>query len=96
MEAADTFPLQQTGVVQDLEVMAQRRLGPPNGLGQLTCTDAAGLDGDEAQQSEPGGIGECPEGLGEALRLLFPEGTGQDRGTAARFQGVNVHEHILT
>ena len=73
----------ESGVDEDLHVVADGRLGAPGWLDEVAGAGlTVGRRGDHGEQAEPGGISERSEGAGEGFGLVGVEDVGADRRAA--------------
>lgn len=83
--------------MQDLQVMAHRGLGEADGLREVAAARlGAGAGGDQAQQAEPGRVGERLEGGREDLGAILGQRSGEERRAARVDLGDELHLYILT
>jgi MFS family permease len=76
--------LQQTGLVEDLEVVADGRLGESERFDEVACAGlTVGARAQEAQHLESGGVGDGLQGSAEALGLVAVEWAVSREGRAA-------------
>ena len=85
------FPLYQSGLVKDPEVVRDRRLSQPERLRQLTHPTLLGLvRRDQAEYPEPSSVGDDSKGVRHALRLELVQRAVQDRLPAAFLDSLDV------
>ena len=91
--ASALLALDESGVEQHLEVVADGRLRQPERLGEVADARLAlGLGLDEAEDAEPCGVGEHPERAGEVLGIVRVERAGQQRRARRGHGGDRLHQ----
>ena len=86
---ATALPFEETGIVEHLEMVADRGLGHTDRVDQFAGADFAAR-GDQGEQAETGRIGQRLEAAGEVVGIGGGEAFFEDRGAA------DGHEYILT
>ena len=86
------LPLDETGLEQDFEVMAHRRLGQAERLGQVAdARFGRGLCLDQAEQAKPRRISEDLQRRREPLRLVGIDRLLEQRRARGRDRGDLLH-----
>jgi len=95
--AAALFTLDESGVEQHLQVVADRRLGEPERLCEVTDARLAlRLCLDETEESQARGICEDAEGASHCFRVLGGERAVEERRTGGGERFDQLHAWILT
>jgi hypothetical protein len=94
---APLFAPEQAGLVQDLEMVADRGLGQPERLGEVAhARFPVGTGRDQADDSQAGRIGQNAQRRGELARLVPRERRLEHRRAAFLDDPDELHANILT